>query len=234
MTSPRFTSAMLFFGFLFACTSPAAAMRAPDRTARRPGLWDFALKKINPTNIDYGAELEGKRQTLLRRCCDPRLWAETVELGLTLAGWALVLGQRREKLRREIITAELLAQYHNALAEVGIRLEQAIADNTALRAVAQAAVPSAPPEQSTVIHSVTPAELFLGSNFSPQRSRRPPVNPPSSLETSTRLAELEQQLSESRAREKLLEKELERIPAERRSSPLRRAPATAPRGKTPL
>lgn len=234
MTLSRCTSGTLFFCLLFACAPPAAAQRPPDPPARQPGLWEFALKKINPTNIDYGAELEGKRQALLRRYRDSRLWAQTAELGLTIAGWALVLGQRREKLRREIVTAELLAQYHNALAEARIRLEQAIADNTALREAAQAAVPSPPLEQAAVIHSVTPAELFLGSNFSPPRSRRPPPKPAQSLETSTRVVELERQLNASRTREKLLEKELERMPAERRSPPPRRASATSPPEKTPL
>ena len=234
MTSSRSTSGVVFFCFLFTCASPAAAFRASDPPARQAGLWDFALKKINPTNIDYGAELERRRQTWLRRFGDSRFWTEACELGLLLSGWALVVRQRREKLRREIITSELLAQYHNALAESRIRLEQAIVDNTALREAAQEVIPSAPLEQSGVNHSVSPAELYLGSNFSAQRSRRPAANATQALETSARLAELEQQLSDSRAREKLLEKELERIPVQRRSVPHSRAAATSPRGKIPL
>ena len=232
MTSSRSTSGVVFFCFLFTFASPAAAFCASDPPARQPGLWDFALKKINPANIDYGAEFERRRQTWLRRFGDSRLWTEACELGLMLSGWALVVAQRREKLRREIITSELLAQYHNALAESRIRLQQAIADNTALGEAAQAVIPSAP--LPAVDHSVSPAELYLGSNFSPQRSLRPAANATPAFETSARLAALEQQLSESRAREKLLEKELEKIPVQHRSAPLSRAAATSPRGKTSL
>jgi hypothetical protein len=151
-----------------------------------------------------------------------------------LAGWVLVVRQRREQLRREVLTSEMLAQYHNALAESRIRLERAIADNTALCEAAQTPAPSGPLEQSAVDHLLSPGELYVGSNFSPSRARRPPAHATQSLETNARLADLEQQLSDSRAREKLLQKELEKIPAGRRSSRLQRPPATSAPGKTPL
>lgn len=212
--------------------------KASARQVRNPGIWEFALSKLNPGNVDYGAELERRRQIFIHQCQDPGLWAKATFVGSMLAGWALAACQRREQLRREIMTSEILAQYHNALTETRSRLEQAIADNAALSDAAQAAVlpapsVSAPTEQAAVDRPLSPAELYLGSNFSPSRSRRAPASANQSLETSARLAELEQQLSDSRAREKLLEKELERIPAARKS-PLRRAPATSPPGRTPL
>src|SRR5690349_2284418 len=217
---------------LVACLTPGARLEASARQLHKPEIWEFALRRLNLANVDYGAELERRRQIFIRQFRDPRRWVEATVLGSMLVGWALVIRQRRENLRREIVAAELLAKYHNALAESTIRLEQAIADNTALREAAQAAVPFAPSEQSAGVRSVTPAELYLGSNFSPQRSRRPLANATQSLETGARLAALEQQLSESRAREKLLEKELAKIPAERPAPPLRRAPATSLGGKT--
>jgi hypothetical protein len=219
---------------LVACFTSSPPLEPPARQLRKPGIWEFGLRKLNPANVDYGAELERRRQMFIHQFHDPRLWARATFLGSMLAGWAVVVRQRREKLRREILTSEILAQYHNALAETRIRLEQAIADNTALCEAAQTAAASSPLEPPAADHSVSPAELYLGSNFSPARARRPSANAAQSLATSARLAALEQQLSESRAREKLLEKELERIPAERRSSPLRSPPATSPRGKTPL
>lgn len=219
---------------LLASLISSARLEPPARQLRKADIWEFALRKLNPANLDYGAELERRRQIFVHQFRDPLLWAKATLLGSMLAGWVLAARQRREQLRREILTSEILAQYHNALAETTIRLEQAIADNTALRDAAQAVMPSPPSEQPAVDHSLSPAELYLGSNFSPPRPRRPPANADPSLEMSARLKAAEKQLSDSRARERLLEKELERIPVERRSSPLRRAPATSTPGKTPL
>jgi len=223
---------------LLASLTSAPRLEPPAQKLPKSGIWEFALRKLNPANIDYGAEFERRRQSFVHQLRDPGLWAEATFLGSMLAGWVLAGRQRREQLRREILISEILAQYHNALAETKIRLEQAIADNTALRDAAQAVLPSAPTvseafEQSAAEHSLSPAELYLGSNSSLPPFRRPSADANQWLETSQRLAALEQQLSDSRAREKLLEKRLEKIPAERRSSPARRAPATPP-GKTPL
>lgn len=224
----------LLYCLLVACLAQSPRLEAPARGFRKPEIWDFALRKLNPANVDYGAELERRREVFFHQFRDPRLCLEATGLSSMLAAWTLVIRKRREKLRREILTAELLAQYHNALAETRIRLEQAIADNVALREAAPAVIASPPLENSLGDDSVSPAELYLGSNFSPRRSRRPTANATRSLQTNARLTEVEQQLSESRAREKLLEKELERIPAQSGSSPPPRAPAASPRGKTPL
>jgi len=216
---------------LLLCPQPGGTSEAPGPRAHRRNLWEFALEKINPANTDYGAKLEWKRAIFIRQLADPRLWGETIGLSLMLSALAVIVRQRGETRRREIITAELLAQYHNALVEARMRLEQAIADNTALREAAQKIASPAPADLSSMVVPATPTAMYLESNFPARaRSRRaaaitesPQINP--------RVAELEQHLSESREREKLLERELERVPPQPRPNPSHKPATTSPRGK---
>ena len=223
MTVSCSNSGALLFCVLLVCGSPESRLRTTVSSSPRPSLWEFALKKINPADVDYGAELECKRQIFIRQLRDRRMGIEMVGLGLVLSGWMSVLRERREKQRREIISAELLAQYHNALVEARIRLEQAIADNNTLRAAAPSAVNAATAEPALVAEA-DPAAMFVDSNFPRARSRRQAATT-FAQPTATHIAELEQQLSASREREKLLEKQLERIPSPRRSSPPSRGKA---------
>ena len=217
MTSTGFKRGLFLCCLLLLCASPGAGIEVPGSLPRRPGLSDFVLGRINPANIDYGAELERKRRRFLHRLEDPQLWAEAAELALILCGWTLVARQRGERRRRELISAELLAQYHNALAEATIRLEQAIADNNALRETARTSIVAPAADQSAIGDPAAPAATYLSSNFSPRsRSRR--AGTTESPQTSTRMEEPEQRLSDAREREKLLQKELERIPPQGRGS----------------
>lgn len=211
----------------------------------RPGLWEFAAKKINPSDTDYAAELERVRQIFLRQLQDPRVWAEVGGIGLMLSGWVLVVRQNAEEQRREIIAAELLAQYHNALVEARMRLEKAIVDNAGLREAVQSALASVADHQP-LTDQANPGEIYLESNLPVRtRSRRQgPANtalaettvkniapsPP----TSSRIRELERQLSESRQREKLLEKELQKISPPGRAVSSLRARTPAAQGKEPI
>jgi hypothetical protein len=209
------------------------ALARPAQVARRPPLWEFTLGRLNPESIDYGAELEQKRQIFLRQLGGARLWLKASGLGLMLSGWALAVRQRAEKRRREIIAAELLAQYHNALTEARVRLEQAIADNAALREAAQSVGSSTLPDPLSGVNSVAPAAIYVESNFPARARSRTPATTAADPQTGPKLAELEQQLRESRQREKLLERELERIPPQRRSSPLAQGTIASPRSKAP-
>lgn len=218
MTSTCFTRGPFLCCLLLLCASPGAGIEAPGSLPRRPGLSDFVLGRINPANIDYGAELERKRRRFLSRLEDPQVWPEAAELALILCGWTLVARQRGERWRRELISAELLAQYHNALAEATIRLEQAIADNNALREIARTSIAAPAADQSAIGDPAAPAAIYLSSNFSPRPRSRRPAGTVESPQTSTRSEEPEQRLSDAREREKLLQKELERVPPQRRGS----------------
>src|SRR5581483_1806065 len=91
---------------LLASLISTPASKASARQLRNPDIWEFALSKLNPGNVDYGAELERRRQIFIHQCQDARLWAKAAFLGSMLAGWVLAARQRREQLRREIMTSE--------------------------------------------------------------------------------------------------------------------------------
>ena len=229
----RFTSgAILCCLLLYA--APAKTLERPRMPSPRRNLWDFALEKINPKKRDYGAQLERERQIFIRQLADPRLWGKAAALALMLSGGTVIVRQRAEKRRREIITAELLAHYHNALAETRIRLEQAISDNGALREAAHKTADAAAADLSSMAAPATPADIYLENNFPARtRSRRTAATTESPPMT-TRIAELERQLRESREREKLLERELERVPSQPRPNLPHQLTRTSPRGKAPV
>lgn len=223
------TSCALLGCVLLVCASPALGRETEQRghSSRRSGVWEFALERINSANVDYGAELERGRRAFLRQLDDSRLWAEAVGFALILSGWTLVLSQSRERRRREIVAAELLAQYHNALAEARTRLDTAIADNCALREVAQSAFTSSLVERQPMAASAVSAAIYLDTNFPSRARSRRAVQKADSAAINAGLGEPEQRLKESRERERRLEKELEKTPSQPKSPP-------SPRSTTPV
>jgi hypothetical protein len=215
---------------------PAWSQRASyDPAARQPakqgdGFVDFAFKQVNSQNRDYGCQIDDARKLMVDQTIKSvTSWAVLVALSFLILSFFLLLHQHRERNRREIVAAGLLAQYHNALADArsqadaAIRRYNALVDRT--NAAAEAALRTAPqppePAQTTAarpsqhrevkpqLASVPPAkdkikagENGAGRNEAMQQNREPEVDLIAHFST------LQQQLHASHEREKNLQKEL--------------------------
>jgi hypothetical protein len=100
---------------------------AKQQTKPREGFVDFALKQINPQNTDYGCLLDEARKLAVDQTVKSiDSWAVLVALGFLVLSFFLLLHQHRERNRREAITAQFLAQYHNAWVDARTQAADAI------------------------------------------------------------------------------------------------------------
>ena len=101
--------------------------RARQQSKSHEGFMDFALKRINPENVDYGYRWEEARKLAVNQTVKRiDFWMVMVALGFPVLSFLTVLHQHRERNRRERITAEFLAQYHNAWVDAQAQATEAI------------------------------------------------------------------------------------------------------------
>jgi hypothetical protein len=101
--------------------SAATSQSAP----RRQGFFDYALGKINPHSIDYGASLESARAAVVEDSIDDLyFWSNVVTLLLLSGLVAVVLLQWRAADKREVIAASLIAQLWNGRVSDRIEIER--------------------------------------------------------------------------------------------------------------
>jgi hypothetical protein len=216
---------------------PAWSQRSSYDPAAKPpakqgdGFVDFALKQFNPQNKDYGCQIDDARKLLVDETIrSVTSWALLVTLSFLVLSFFLLLQQHRERHRREIIAAGLLAQYHNALAEARSQATEAIRQynelvnrtNAAVEAALRAA--SQTPEPAQARTSVaTPArdlkppkpaaaaqpkdKIKTGENGA-GRAEAVPQNREVEGDVIAQIGALHQQLRDSHEREKNLQKEL--------------------------
>ena len=111
--------------------------RSPGQTLDRPstptsqsvvkhqGFFDYALGKINPHGIDYGASMESGRNAVVENTVDDLyFWSNVVTLLLLSGMVAVVLLQWRATDKREVIAASLIAQLWNARVSDRIEIER--------------------------------------------------------------------------------------------------------------
>ena len=140
---------------------PAWSQRSAYDPAAKPpakqgdGFVDFALKQVNPRNKDYGCQIDDARKLMVDETLKSvESWAVLVALSFLILSFFLLLHQHRERNRREIMAAALLAQYHNALADARSQADEAIRRYNALvnrtNTAAEAALRTAsqPPERA--------------------------------------------------------------------------------------
>lgn len=120
--------AMTIVGLSLTWAQPTLYAQSPGKTnddegvssqAKRPreGFADYALKRINPTDKNYGECIDDARRLLLTATIeDGYFWASALTLGLSLAFFFVILLQRGLLNRRALIYADALSQYHSALA----------------------------------------------------------------------------------------------------------------------
>jgi len=92
---------------------------------KRQGFLDYALDKINPRGIDYGATMESARNAVVENTIDDLYFWSNVMTLLLLSGLvAVVLLQWRAADKREVIAASLIAQLWNGRVSDRIEIER--------------------------------------------------------------------------------------------------------------
>jgi len=92
---------------------------------KRQGFFDYALGKINPRGIDYGASMESARNAVVDNTIDDLyFWSNVVTLLLLSGLVAVVLLQWRAADKREVIAASLIAQLWNGRVSDRIEIER--------------------------------------------------------------------------------------------------------------
>lgn len=210
-----------------------------DPAARQPtkqgdGFVDFAFKQLNPQNKDYGCQIDDARKFMVDETIKSvTSWAMLVALSFLILSFFLLLHQHRERNRREIIAAGLLAQYHNALADARGQASEAIRQcnelvnrtNTAAEAALRTA--SQPPEHAQAKASAAnpardvkqprpasvppPKDKIKTDENGAGRTEAAPQKPEAEGDLIAQISTLQKQLHESREREKNIQKELMKI-----------------------
>jgi hypothetical protein len=92
---------------------------------KRQGVFDYALDKINPHDIDYGASMDSARNAVVENTIDDLyFWSNVVTLLLLSGLVAVVLLQWRAADKREVIAASLIAQLWNGRVSDRIEIER--------------------------------------------------------------------------------------------------------------
>jgi hypothetical protein len=223
---------------------PAWSQRSSyDPGAKQPakhgdGFVDFALKQVNSQNKDYGCEIDDARKLLVDETIKSiTSWAVLVALSFLTLSFFLLLHQHRERNRREIIAAGLLAQYHNTLADARSQADAAISRYNELvnrtNAAAEATLRTAPQllehaqATASAAHSARDVKQPKPASAAPKDRIKTDENGPSRTEATSQnrevegdliaqISTLQQQLHDSHEREKNLQKELTK--AQRRAA----------------
>jgi len=130
---------------------PAAQAQSPRQ---KDGFVDFALKRINPADKDYGQCLDESRKLLIEETIkNGYFWSNLVALVLLACLFAIIVYQHKVQTCREWTAAEILAQHEHALARANARVEEATSRNRglmeALTALRESALRSqAPPGEA--------------------------------------------------------------------------------------
>ena len=140
----------------FAQARPSGYDPAAQAQSPRPkdGFVDFALKRINPADKDYGQCLdEGRKMLLEETIRNAYFWSNLVALGLLACLFVIIVYQHRVQTCREWTAAETLAQYEHALARANAQVEEATGRNRglmeALTALRESALRSQAPPGET-------------------------------------------------------------------------------------
>jgi hypothetical protein len=109
---------------------PAAQAQSPRQ---KDGFVDFALKRINPADKDYGQCLDEGRKLLIEETMrNGYFWSNLVALGLLACLFVIIVYQHRVQTCREWTAAEMLAQHEHALARANAQVEEATSRNRGL------------------------------------------------------------------------------------------------------
>jgi nitroreductase len=110
-------------------TYDPAANERPSKP--RVGFVDFTLKRINPSDKDYGQMISAGRNLLLAETIENGyFWSNVVSLGLLGCLFILVVYQQKHMNRAEWKSAEIVAQYEHALKRANAQVADATKRNS--------------------------------------------------------------------------------------------------------
>jgi hypothetical protein len=105
----------------------------PQSSRQKTGFVDFALKRINPADQDYGQCFDEGRKILLEETVKKGyFWSNLVALGLLAFLFVIIVYQHRVQTRRDWAAAEILGQHEHALSRANAEVEQAASKNHGL------------------------------------------------------------------------------------------------------
>jgi hypothetical protein len=101
------------------------------RSKERAGFVDFTLKRINPSDKDYGQMISAGRNLLLAETIENGyFWSNVVSLGLLGCLFILVVYQQKHLNRAKWKSAEIVAQYEYALKRANVQVADATKRNS--------------------------------------------------------------------------------------------------------
>lgn len=198
---------------------------------------DFTLKRINPSDKNYGECIDENRRVVLEETIENGyFWSNVVALGLLGCLFVVILYQHTVQRNRRRTAAEMLAQHDRAVARANALVEDATKKNVslveALAALRESALRSRELPADVPDHSRRPAPRSRAASAPPlpstpakEISAKPAVARAVSTATATDTANqirlfrpdtdlvmkvnaLEQQLGRSRDETKLLRRQL--------------------------
>jgi hypothetical protein len=99
-------------------------------TKQRPGFIDYALRRINPNDQDYGECIsEGRRILLAETVENAYFWSNAISLGLLGCFFIFIIYRGRVQQRNELMNAEAFSQLHNALGRAETQVDEATKRN---------------------------------------------------------------------------------------------------------
>jgi hypothetical protein len=213
---------------------------ANEQAKQGDGFVDFALKRINRQNVDYGCQLdEARKITIDQTIKSIDSWAALVALVFLVLSFFMLLHQHRERDRHEFIASQFLAQYHNSWVDAQGRAEHAIRRYNELVDTTNSAAENAfrlqPPEteraQTATVKSAVgcdpkpqpPSSPALKSGVLPVENRnqgdRILQNREPQVDLIAQIKTLQQQLTASHEREKNLQRQLTKTQPQRQGEP---------------
>jgi hypothetical protein len=120
----------------FSLVVQQAQRQSYDPSSQRPAenpadtFVDFALKRINPSDKNYGQCIDEGRKFLLEASIENGyFWSNMIVLGLLGCLFVILVYQHKRQTRREWIVAEVLQQYEHALARANAQVDDATKRN---------------------------------------------------------------------------------------------------------
>jgi len=120
----------------FSSVVQQAQRQSYDPASQRPtgkpadSFVDFALKRINPSDKNYGQCIdEGRKFVLEETVENGYFWSNTVALSLLSCLFVIIVYQHNRQARREWVVAEVLQQYEHALERANAQVDEATKRN---------------------------------------------------------------------------------------------------------